>query len=208
MYIPAQFANNDTDDALRLMQQYPFALLITTLDGEFEGTHIPTLTTKSADELTIQFHLARANPSVSALAEQRKSLLIFNGPNAYVSPDWYGEHKPNMVPTWNYAVVHARGVAQVVDDDALVVMLQGLSAQGEQRLQPKRPWTTDKMDDRAFTAMRNAIVGYEFRVCEIQTKFKMSQNRDLQQRKGVRTALQDLAQNEHMAQTVSRLIPE
>lgn len=208
MYVPVHFANDDTQTAVELMQQYPFALLITTIDGEFEGTHVPTLTTIDNGEVLIRFHLARANPSVSALAEQRKSLLVFNGPNAYVSPDWYGEHKPNMVPTWNYAVVHARGVADVVDDGALVEMLQGLSAQGEELLRPKRPWTTDKMEDRAFAAMRNAIVGYELRVTEIQTKFKMSQNRDPQQRSGVRDALKELPRNEAMARVVSDLIPD
>lgn len=205
MYVPAHFDHDDLNATFELMQQFPFALLITSLDGEFEGTHIPVLTSRTGDQFSLRFHLARANPSVTALAQERPSLIVFNGPNAYVSPDWYGDHAPNMVPTWNYAVVHARGVAQEVEDAALVEILDDLSAQNEQRLLPKRAWTSDKMDERAFSAMRKAIVGYEVKVSKIQTKFKMGQNRHETQRQGVRTALQSMP--DPYAQRVAELIP-
>jgi len=192
------------------MQTFPFALLLTTVNGEPEGTHVPVLTTREGENFTLRFHLARANPSVESLALEQPSLVVFSGPNAYVSPDWYGDSKPNMVPTWNYAVVHASGIAKAVEDAALRDILDDLSAQSEQRLLPKKPWTSDKMDERAFQAMRRAVVGYELKVTRLQTKFKMSQNRAAEQRQGVRDALRALPQqNEQQSEPgVADLVPD
>lgn len=195
MYVPHHFSIDDPDASLELMQAFPFALLLTTVNGESEGTHVPVLSTREGENFTLRFHLARANPAVEGLTLEQPSLVVFTGPNAYVSPDWYGDSKPNMVPTWNYAVVHARGIAKAVEDAALRDILDDLSAQSEQRLLPKKPWTSDKMDDRAFQAMRRAVVGYELKVTSMQTKFKMGQNRATDQRQGVRDALRALPQS-------------
>jgi len=210
LYVPAHFNVDDENASLKLMQAFPFALLLTTLEGEIEGTHVPVLSSREGDIVRLRFHLARANPSVECLAEGKPSLLIFNGPNAYISPDWYGDEKPNMVPTWNYAVVHARGIAQAVDDSSLVEILDGLSEQSEKRLLPKKPWTSQKMDERAFHAMRKAIVGYDLTVTSMQTKYKMGQNRATAQRLGVREALHAISQTGEQQQTrmVADLIPD
>ena len=103
-----------------------------------------------------------------------------------MSPDWY--RSPNMVPTWNYAAVHAHGVPRPLDDAGLHETLVALSDDQEARL-AKRPWTVDRMDDDLYARMRRAIVGFEMAITRIEGKWKMSQNRSPADRQGVREAL-------------------
>ena len=206
MYTPKHFKSDDPAIALSVMQQNPFALLVTQIDGELDGTHVPVVTTRANDQFVLRFHLARANPSAAALTANAPLLLVFTGPNCYISPDWYGDHRPNAVPTWNYAVVHAKGTAETVDDADLVEILTDLGAENEARLAPKPPWTDKKMEPAAFKAMRRAIVGFNLTVKEVQTKLKVGQNRDARQRAGVRSALKSSSDRD--AIEIANLIPE
>src|SRR5215471_12724512 len=122
MYTPAQFKLEDHGEAHALMRANPFAVLVTASDEGLAATHLPTvLKLDAASPLgRIECHLARPNPQWKTLRPEREALMIFQGPEAYIRPSWYpskSEHG-KVVPTWNYAVVHAYGRLEAVQDQA------------------------------------------------------------------------------------------
>jgi transcriptional regulator len=117
--------------------------------------------------------MARANPQWHDFADGREALVIFQAAHAYVSPAWY-EVTPS-VPTWNYAVIHAYGVPQVIEDrDRLAMVLESLVDTHEAGRTP--PWRMDLPDDYLDRMMR-AIVGFEIAITRLEGKLKLSQNR-------------------------------
>lgn len=119
----------------------------------------------------VEFHLVRSNPVARAVPAQ--AVLIVEGPEGYISPDWYG--MTDQVPTWNYVAVHLRGRLQPVDD--LPGHLDRLSAHFEQRLLPKPPWTSAKMDAQALARMQRMILPFRLLVDQIDGTWKFSQNK-------------------------------
>src|SRR3954470_2539732 len=105
MYLPSFFKENDPATLYALMRENPFATLITVADGAPFVGHLPLLVRDGE----ILGHMARANPQWRQFPEVT---AIFHGPHTYVSPTWYTSE--GQVPTWNYAVVHARGRAELV----------------------------------------------------------------------------------------------
>ncbi len=98
------------------------------------------------------------------------------GPDAYISPDWYGTD--DQVPTWNYLAVEAEGPLRPLDETELVALLDDLSAAHEARLAPKPPWTRAKMTPGRFEGMLKAIVGYELAIEDLRGTRKLGQNKD------------------------------
>ena len=197
MYIPGHFSRDDTAVTHDLIRSNVFTTLVTEISGRLDATHIPVVLDEERGELgSLRFHLARANPTAKALAEDREVLMVFVGPHTYISPDWYAGE--NLVPTWNYAVVHAYGVPRIMDDGELRRLLDDLSASQEERL-PKAPWTRNKMPPDLVDKMCKAIVGFDLPVAELQSKWKFNQNRDNADRTGVITALEELGGESNMA---------
>ena len=97
------------------------------------------------------------------------------GPEAYISPDWYGVD--DQVPTWNYLAVEAEGPLRRLDEAELAELLDGLSAAHEARLAPKPVWTRAKMTPGRFDAMLKAIIGYELRIEDLRGTRKLGQNK-------------------------------
>ena len=122
----------------------------------------------------VQFHLARGNALTKTLSGT-DALIVVNGPDAYVSPDWY--EGPDQVPTWNYISIELEGPVRAMDDKGLVALLDDLSAVNEAKLSPKTPWTRDKMDDGKFRKMLGGITGFEMEVMAWRPTFKLSQNK-------------------------------
>ena len=120
------------------------------------------------------FHVARHNPLVK-LAGGTSWLLAVNGADAYVSADWYVS--PDQVPTWLYQAVHLTGPVRTLSDDELAVQIDTLSAKFEDRLAPKKPWTSGKMTAARLEAMKKAIVGFEMTVEEVEGSFKLNQHK-------------------------------
>lgn len=125
----------------------------------------------------IRFHVARGNRAAASLAGKR-AILSCLGPNAYISPDWYGVS--DQVPTWNYLAVEAQGSLTVLDEAGLATLLDELSAAHEARLAPKPAWTRAKMTAGRFEAMLKAIVGYELAIEELRGTRKLGQNKPAQ----------------------------
>src|SRR5215831_9358514 len=121
------------------------------------------------------FHLARHNPLVSLADGGSSWLLAVSGADTYVSPDWYVS--PDQVPTWLYEAVHLTGPVRKLSEDELVLQIDTLSAKFENRLLPKKPWTSAKMTAGRLAAMKKAIVGLSMTVEEVDGSFKLNQHK-------------------------------
>jgi len=132
---------------------------------------------RSADDGSLQvlFHVARQNPLVKLANGRASWLLAVNGPDAYVSADWYVS--PDQVPTWLYQSVHLTGSVRTLSDDELAVQIDALSAKFENWLLPKQPWSAGKMTPARLETMKKAIVGLVMTVEEIEGSFKLNQHK-------------------------------
>lgn len=137
----------------------------------------------------VQFHLARGNALTKTLAGS-DALIVVNGPDAYVSPDWY--IGPDQVPTWNYISIELEGQVRAMDDEGLIALLDDLSALNEAKLAPKAPWTRAKMDDAKFHKMLGGIIGFEMEVMAWRPTLKLSQNKTEGERMRVADELEKL----------------
>ena len=181
MYVPPHFRLDDPEALAAFMERNAFATLVTLHDGAPFATHLPVLVERRDDGLTLAAHMARANPQWRDFGDQ-DVLVIFAGPHAYVSPSWYRD--PKSVPTWNYATAHVYGRARVVDDrDAVYDLLRRLTDR-EERERPA-PWRTESLSADYITAMMQGIVAFTIVPARVEGKYKLSQNRDRDDRESV-----------------------
>jgi len=123
----------------------------------------------------IACHLVRSNPVARHLKNgPAKALMAIWGPDAYISPDWYGE--ADKVPTWNYVAVHLRGELSLLPEERLKPHLEALSAEFENRL-PKAPWKLDKLSEETLNSLLRQIVPAEMTIESVDSTFKLNQNR-------------------------------
>jgi transcriptional regulator len=211
MYRPDLFRVDDVPRMHALMRARPFAVLVTAGASGLYASHFPTVVKDVAPFGVVEFHLARANPHWKELAEGNEALMIFQGPEGYITPGWYPSKAQHgkVVPTWNFAVVHAYGRPEAMQDAAwLRQHVTELTAQQE-RDQPK-PWAPSDAPEKFIDAMVRGIVGFRFAVTRLEGKWKMNQNRDMTDRAGVvqglgaRGRVDDL----EMAEIVARSITE
>jgi transcriptional regulator len=187
MYIPASFKEDRPDRLHDLIAKYPLGLLVTHGDSGLEASPIPFLL--YADEGAqgvLRAHLAKANPHWKSLSGQSECLVVFQGPDGYVTPSWYPSKAENhkVVPTWNYATVQVRGIPKVIEDAAwLRRQLDDLTASHEN---PRaEPWSVSDAPTDYIVSQMKAIVGIEIPISNIEGKWKMSQNRDAADQHGV-----------------------
>ena len=140
--------------------------------------HIPFLI--ADDGQAVDLHLARSNAIARALSTPGPALLAVTGPDAYISPDWYGA--PDMVPTWNYVAVHIHGQLERRPDAELPALLARQSHAFERQLAPKPEWTMDKIADEAMTRLLRMIVPFRLTITDVQSTWKLGQNRRPEQR--------------------------
>ena len=187
MYRPPAFREDRLDVLHALIQAHPLANLVTLGPGGLQASLIPFLIEAQADGPgLLRAHLARANDQVEALRAGAEALVIFQGPQAYVSPGWYAakaEHG-RVVPTWNYITVQAWGRPRVIDHAAWLRGQVGdlTDAQETGRAQP---WAVSDAPSPFVEAQLRAIVGLEIPVDRIEGKWKLSQNRSDADRAGV-----------------------
>ena len=202
MYTPKDFKVEDTGEAHALMRAHPFAILVTQGAEGMVATHLPTvLKTDGAGALgRIECHVARPNPQWRGFAPDTDSLMIFQGPEAYIRPGWYpskAEHG-KAVPTWNYAVVHAYGRLEVVQDQAwLLAHVDELSRQ--QEAPHSAPWSTADAPENFMAMLARGIVGFRLAITRLEGKSKMSQNREVRDRAGVVQGLSERAHGQDAA---------
>lgn len=179
MYIPKHFEETRPLVLENLIRRYPLATIVTQGNGELSANHIPLLLGATAAPLgVLQGHVARTNPLLSDLAESQDALIIFQGPDAYVSPSWYAEKAltGKVVPTWNYLAVHAYGkISTHEDPDWLREHLQNLTTEHESSFDT--PWQIGDAPSEYVSRMLRGIVGIEIAISRVVGKWKLSQNK-------------------------------
>jgi transcriptional regulator len=158
------------------------------------AVHVPFLFDPARGQ--IELHVARANAIHEAIGRNPNVLVTCTGPDAYVSPDWYGSE--NQVPTWNYVAVHATGTAELMPTETLRAHVDRLSARFEGGL-PKKPWTTAKMDQARLAAMLNAIVGIIVKVESLEGQWKLGQHKGRADHDGAVAGLRALGEPDALA---------
>jgi transcriptional regulator len=192
MYIPPLFREDDRATLQAMIRDTRLAILVSNgSDGHPEVSYLPLLF-DAADGASgsLVGHVARANPHWTSLAAGGKATAIFKGADAYVSPSWYPTKAMHHrhVPTWNYEVVHAICRVEIFHDAAqLRDVVTGLTGRFEAGR--AAPWTIDQAPADYIAAMLKAIVGIKLWIEELHGKRKLSQNRESQDRQGVRDAL-------------------
>ena len=191
MYLPKHFEQHDLESLTALLKAYPLGALVTQQDGAVEANHIPFLLSGAlAVGGKLIGHVAKGNPVWKGVATQQESLVIFQGPEAYISPNLYpSKHVHHqVVPTYNYAVVHVYGTLSVTHDEAIKrQIVTELTQVMEQTRQST--WQVSDAPRDYLEKMLNAIVGIELTITRVQAKWKVSQNRDATDRGGVEQGL-------------------
>ena len=173
MYIPKHFAEDDVAEMHALMRTNPLATLVSHGAAGLNANHIPLLLVDGK----LQGHVARANPLWKAGNVAGEVLVIFQGDDSYISPSGYAtkaEHG-KVVPTWNYAAVHAYGELRVIDDPHWIfAQISALTAANEAAL--PQPWAVTDAPADYIEKMLGAIVGIEIGITRLLGKWKVSQN--------------------------------
>lgn len=186
MYIRKQHQLTDRDAIFSLIESHALGAWVCTVEGALVANHIPFFLDRSQGESgTLIGHVSRANPVWRALDQGVPSVVLFKGPQRYITPNWYPGKAAHgkVVPTWNYVVAHAHGVARARQErDWLHTMLQRLTA-AQETAQP-RPWTLGEAPADYIDKMLSAIVGIEIPIERLEGKCKASQDEDWQDRMG------------------------
>lgn len=203
MYSPEVFREDDPAVLRRIMNDHPFATLITYAEGAPFAGHLPFLhRDDGSPHGTLYTHVSRANPQWRHVEAGGAALVAFQGPHTYVSPSWYQEQP--AVPTWNYVAVHAHGTPALLDDGELRALLGELVAVHERRL--ARPWSMAELPEAYVTRMLAGIVGIRVKIERLEGKLKLSQNRRPEDRRRVADQLR--ASDDAQALDVARWMDE
>jgi transcriptional regulator len=197
VYIPKHYEKSDLAELHALIDEHPLGTWVTVGgDSGLVANHIPFLIDSQQGEFgTLVGHVARANPIWRSLAAGNESLVIFQGPDAYVSPSWYASKMEHgkVVPTWNYAAVHAHGSARAFDEHAsLMSLVERLSAKHESGRAD--PWKVSDAPADYIARRLEAIVGIEIPIRRIEGKWKVSQKELPPDRRGIAAGLEAQAQ--------------
>ncbi|WP_137822281.1 FMN-binding negative transcriptional regulator [Pseudomonas sp. D(2018)] len=191
MYVPSSFRQNDLTQLHDQMRATGLAVLTSSGSQGLQASHLPLLLEPGEGEFgTLYGHFARANPHWRDLAEGAETLVVFAGPDAYVTPGWYpakAEHG-KVVPTWNYIAVHAWGQAEVFDDPERLLRLVSRLSDRHEAGRPQ-PWAVDEAPREYLDSMLRAIVGFALPIRRLEGKWKLGQNRPAADQAGVREGL-------------------
>lgn len=207
MYQPAHFREDRLEVLNDLIRAHPLGLLVTAGPGGLMANPVPFLLEAGTSEFgTLRAHVARANDHWRELAAVGDCLVVFQGPQHYVSPGWYAtkQQTGKVVPTWNYTIVEAWGRARVMDEGRwLHSQLNDLTDAHEQSR--ATPWKVADAPDDFIAAQMKGIIGIEIVISRIIGKWKVSQNRPPEDRAGVHAGL---AEGSAAAQDMARLVAE
>lgn len=191
MYVSKHHQLINQEAMFSLMESHPLGAWVCQVDGALVANHVPFLLDRSRGSMgTLIGHVSRANRVWRELSTDT-SLVMFQGPQAYITPGWYpskAEHGM-VVPTWNYAVAHAHGIARVIEERGwLLDMLNRLTDAQEAR--QEAPWRVADAPASYIDKLLGAIVGIEIPIDRIEGKLKASQDEAMQDRRGTVAALQ------------------
>ncbi|NHF74016.1 FMN-binding negative transcriptional regulator [Paracoccus xiamenensis] len=187
MYCPPAFAESRPEVMSALIRAHPLGLLITIGAEGPMANPVPMQLTETGQ---LRAHLARANPQLADLETGTPVLVVFQGEQSYVSPEWYATKAETgkVVPTWNYLMVQVRGTPRLTADaDWLRVQIDALTQQMEET-RPE-PWQVSDAPEKYINAQLRGIVGVEIDITDMRGKWKAGQNRGPADREGVARAL-------------------
>ena len=193
MYIPKFHSETNTEVLHNLIVENPLGIWTHHHEGKLTANHLPFLLTHSENQpSTLVTHVAKTNPiwKTVGLNTEEPSLIIFQSVNTYISPSWYPSKKLHgkVVPTWNYVAVHVYGRAKIhTDAEWLRAHVEATTDHHESN--QAEPWKVDDAPSEFIAGMVNGIVGIEITIEEIIGKWKVSQNRSEDDRKGVMEGL-------------------
>ncbi len=193
MYLPTHFAETRIEVMQALVHAHPLGALVTMGAQGLDANHVPfEYDPHPAPYGTLRAHVARANPVWQEASASIEPLVIFQGPQVYISPSWYPTKKQTgkVVPTFNYIVVHAYGPMRVIDDVAWVRAFVGKLTDRFESQRPQ-PWSVVDAPEDFIATQARAIVGIEIPVTRLIGKWKASQNRPAEDRESVAQALRE-----------------
>jgi transcriptional regulator len=209
MYLPSHFKEDRPLELHALIRAHPFGCLVTHGANGLDANHVPfELAADDAGFGTLRAHVARSNPIVANGSDGSEVMVVFRGPQTYVSPSWYpSKHETHrQVPTWNYEVVHAHGTLRLVDDEKFVRGVVGRLTR-EHESGEARPWTMGDAPRDFIDQMLKAIVGVEISISRLEGKRKLSQNKEERDRRGVIATLEERGERAVSA-AMKRTLPE
>src|SRR4051812_34555679 len=172
MHPAKPFHVDDRETLLAFIRAHPFVTIAAAVGGRPFTAQAPVVVRElDFGEVALDFHLSRANALAPYVVPGFRAVALATGPDAYVSPDWYGS--ADQVPTWNYVSAEAEGLVAPLSDAEFVALLDDLSAQEEARLAPKTPWTRDKMSPGRFETMMRGVIGCRLTVERLEGTFKL-----------------------------------
>jgi transcriptional regulator len=187
MYLPQHFEESRVPVLHEHIHAHPLGALVTLTPRGLDATHIPfEVDPEPAPFGTLRGHIARANPLWREVLPDVEALVIFQGPGTYISPAWYPtkQETGKVVPTWDYAIVHAHGTPRFIDDRAwLRAFVETLTNRYESTR--RDPWKVTDAPADYIDKQLGAIIGLEIPIIRLVGKWKMSQNRPAQDRDGV-----------------------
>ena len=176
MYNLSYFKEEDKKVLLQFMHDHPFGFLTgSNAAGKPAGTQVPFLVEERDNKLILHAHIMRQTDHHKAFLENPQVLVVFTGPNTYVSGTWYSN--THIASTWNYMSVHIRGNIRFLDEDGLISLLKKLTLRFEKNDNTSKT-IFDNLPEEFLKRMMPAIVAFEIEVTEMENVFKLSQNRD------------------------------
>ncbi|SMN01727.1 Transcriptional regulator [uncultured Candidatus Thioglobus sp.] len=194
MHIPSKFKVTNLDTLYHFIRDNPLGTLVSSIENDIDAIHIPFyLDTTDLRKVKLQGHIAKVNPLNKKGNDDNKVLVIFHGPNAYISPNFYPSKKETekVVPTWNYSVVHAKGkISFNYESNWIAKHLEKLTSSQESASQ-STPWSISDAPKEYINKLVNAVVGLEIEIEDIVGNFKLSQNKSTNDYDGVVKGLGD-----------------
>jgi len=194
MHIPSKFKQTNLDILYQLIKDNPLGTLISSVDNDIDAIHIPFyLDTTGPGEVKLQGHVAKVNAIYKKCMDGSKVLIVFHGPNAYISPNFYPSKTKTgkVVPTWNYSVVHVKGTVSFKQESNWITShLEKLTNTHESASQSK-PWLMSDAPEEYTNKLVSAVVGLEIEIEDIIGNFKLSQNKSSEDYDGVVVGLED-----------------
>lgn len=183
MHPDPRYRTDDRALCESLIDEVGFGMVFAATPDGPRMAHTPLLSTSGG---AIQFHLARGNALTRHL-EGETALIVINGPDAYVSPRWYGNR--DTVPTWDYVALELEGRVRRMDDEGLEAFLHAAIERHETRL-PGTPWLSEESSDKAWSGLFRGIVGFEMEVLAWRPTLKLSQNKSAEDRARIAEGLE------------------
>ena len=179
MYLPHHFEIADLNEIDTFIAANPFGALVNVVEALPVATHLPLQWIARDEERYVHGHMARANTQWRSLSSEQDVLVMFTGPHAYISPRWYTPG--NHVPTWSYTAVHVYGTPRLVTESIeLHAMLKELVDRYEAGTGVDQPYRMENMPQEYIAKLMQGVVAFEIKVNRIEAKYKLSQNRQLQ----------------------------